>query len=243
MGVNVIMKNNFNDEYGEILLRKAAIILSEEDEKIYEKFQNDETIVNPNQEKLDKKILGMIKDYEKKEKRKKNNRILKRVALRVAVFIAILTIGFAITFATVEAFKITVINFIIEQKDKFSIISLPESNNVSVPAELKGRYYPYYLPRGYEIESTFVDDSGVEILYINKNNEKINYCYFDKDAMAGIDTENRIETSVLINGIKGSMFNKNRHNILVFSLDEYIFIIEGNITQEEMIKIAESIKK
>ncbi len=211
------MKNSFNDEYGEILLRKAAILLSEEDKEIYDKLRDDETIVNPNQEELDKKILGMIRNYEK--------------------------IGFAITFTTVEAFKITVINFIIEQKEKFSEISLSENNNISVPTELNEKYYPHYLPEGYEIKSTFITDSGAEISYINKNNEKINYCYFDKDAIAGIDTENRIETSVLINGLKGSIFSKNGHNILVFKLDEYLFVIEGHIAQEEIIKIAESIRK
>jgi len=238
-----IVKNSFNDEYGEILLRKAAILLSEEDKEIYDKLRDDETIVNPNQEELDKKILGMIRNYEKKEKRKQNLRLLKKVALKAAVFITVLTIGFAITFTTVEAFKITVINFIIEQKEKFSEISLSENNNISVPTELNEKYYPHYLPEGYEIKSIFITDSGAEISYINNNNEKINYCYFDKDAKAGIDTENTTETSVLINGLKGSIFSKNGYRTLVIKLDEYIFIIEGHIEQEEIIKIAESIKK
>ncbi|WP_313370747.1 DUF4367 domain-containing protein, partial [Sedimentibacter sp.] len=208
------MKNSFNDEYGEILLRKAAILLSEEDKKIYDKLRDDETMVNPNQEELDKKILGMIKNYEKKEKRKQKLKLIKNVALKAAVLIAVLTIGFAVTFSTVEAFKITVINFIIEQKEKFSLISLSEDNNISVPTELKEKYYPHYLPEGYEIESTFITDSGVEISYINNNNEIINYCYFSKDGTVGIDTENRTETSVLINGLNGSIFSKNEHMML-----------------------------
>ncbi|WP_313342069.1 hypothetical protein [Sedimentibacter sp.] len=36
--------------------------------------------------------------------------------------------------------------------------------------------------------------SGVEISYVNNNNEIINYCYFSKDGTVGIDTENRTET-------------------------------------------------
>lgn len=235
--------NSFNDEYGEILLRKAAILLSEEDKKTYDKLRDDETIVNPNQEGLDKKILGMIKKYEKKEKRKRKLRLIKKVTLKAAVLIAVLMVGFAVTFSTVEAFRVTVINFIIEQKEKFSLISLSENNNISVPTELDEKYYPHYLPKGYEINSTFTNDSGVEISYINKNNEIINYSYFDKNTKAGIDTENTTETSVFINGIKGSIFSKNRYRTLVFKLDEYIFIIEGHIEQEEIIKIAESIKK
>jgi len=237
------VKNSFNDEYGEILLRKAAILLSEEDEKIYDELRDDESIVNPNQEELDKKILGMIKNYEKKEKRKKNLRLLKKVALKAAVFIAILTIGFAVTFSTVEAFKVTVLNFIMEQKEKFSLISLSEDNNSDVTTKLNEKYYPYYLPEGYEIESTFITDIGVEIFYVNKNNEIISYSYFGKDATTGLDTENRTETTVLVNGLSGSIFSKNGHRTLVFKSDEHIFIIEGHIAQEEIIKIAESIKK
>jgi len=237
------VKSSFNDEYGEILLRKAAILLSEEDEKIYDKLRDDETIVNPNQEELDKKILGMIKNYEKKKKRKRNLMLLKRVSLKAAIFVAVLTIGFAITYTTVDAFKITVINFIIEQKEKFSLISLSENNNISVPTELNEKYFPRYLPEGYEINSTFINDGGVEISYINKNGEIFIYSYFDKNSKAGIDTENKTETSVLINGLEGSIFSKDGYRILVFKSDEYIFIIEGHIEKEEIIKIAKSIKK
>ncbi|WMJ77478.1 MULTISPECIES: DUF4367 domain-containing protein [unclassified Sedimentibacter] len=235
------MKSNFNDEYGEILLRKAAILLSEEDKKIYDKLRDDETMANPDQEELDKKILGMIKECEKKEKRKQKQKLIKKLALKAAVLIAVVVVGFAVAFNTVEAFKINVLNFIMEQKEKFSLISLSENNNTDVPAELNEKYYPHYLPEGYEIKSTFINDSGVEISYINKNNEIINYCYFDKDAKTGIDTENRTETSVFINGLNGSIFSKNGHSTLVFKFDEYIFIIEGYIEQEEIIKIAKSI--
>ncbi len=237
------MKNSFNDEYGEILLRKAAILLSEEDEKIYDKLRDDETIVNPNQEELDKKILGMIKEYEKKEKGKQKQRLIKKGILKVAVFIAVLMVGFAITFSTVEAFRITVLNFIMEQKEKFSLISLSENNSSDVPIELKGKYYPHYFPDGYEIESIFINDDRVEILYVNKSNEIINYGYFSKDAATGVDTENRTETSVIINGLNGNIFSKGRHRTLVLKSDEYIFVIDGTITQEEIIRIAKSVKK
>ncbi|NYB73535.1 DUF4367 domain-containing protein [Sedimentibacter hydroxybenzoicus DSM 7310] len=237
------MKNNFNDEYGEILLRKAAILLSEEDKKIYEKFQNDETIVNPNQEELDIKILGMIKDYEKKEKRKKNFILLKKVSLKVAVFIGVLAIGFAITFTTVEAFKVTVLNFIFEQKEKFTLISLSDNSNGDIQTKLDTKYYPHYLPEGYEIKNTFITDVRVEILYANKNNEIFSYSYFGTDAETGIDTENRTITNVGINGFEGNIFSKDGHRILVFNSDEYIFVVDGYMTQAEIIKVAESIKK
>ncbi len=237
------MKNSFNDEYGEILLRKAAILLSEEDKKIYDKLRDDETIVNPNQEELDKQIFGMIKEYEKKEKREQKQRLIKKFTLRAAVLIAVIMVGFTVTFNTVEAFKITVLNFIMEQKEKFSLLSLSENNKPDVPTELNGKYFPHYLPGGYEIKNAFVTDMGVEISYINKNEEIINYSYFGIDVATGIDTENRKEISVSINGLNGSMFSKNEHRTLVFKSDDYIFIIEGDIAQEEIIKIAESIKK
>ena len=234
------MKSNFNDDYGEILLRKAAILLSEEDEKIYEKFQNDETIVNPNQEELDKKILGMIKGYEKK---KKNFILLKKITLKVAVFIGILLIGFVITFTTVEAFKVTVLNFIFEQKEKFSLISLSDNSHDDVQAKLDTKYYPHYLPDGYEIKNTFITDVRVEMLYANKNDEIISYSCFETDAEAGIDTENRTITNISINGFEGNIFSKDGHRILVFKSNEHIFVVDGYMTQAEIIKVAESIKK
>lgn len=180
---------------------------------------------------------------EKEERRKHKLRSFKKFASKAAVFIAVLAIGFAVTFTTVDAFKITVINFIIEQREKFSSISLTGNDNQAVPSELSGKYYPHYLPESYKIASSFINDDRVEISYVNENNEIINYGYFGKDATAGIDTENRTEANVLINGLQGHIFSKNEHNILVFNMDEHIFVIDGFISQEEIIKIAESIKK
>ena len=234
---------DFKDEYGEILLRKAAILSAEEDKKIYDKLHDDESIVNPNQKELDKKILSMIKKYEKGEKRKHKLRILKKVTTKVAIFIAIFTIGFLITFTTVDAFKITVINFFIEQREKFSLISLTENNNRHIPSELSEKYYPRYLPEGYKIANTYVNDDKVGISYVDKNNEIINYDYFGINAAASIDTEDRTETSVLINNFQGHIYSKNGHNLLVFNTDKYIFVIGGFISQDEIIKMAESIKK
>lgn len=65
------MNSGFKDEYGEILLRKVAILSAEEDKKIYDKFRDDKSVINPDQKELDKKILSMIKSYEKGERRKK----------------------------------------------------------------------------------------------------------------------------------------------------------------------------
>ncbi len=234
--------NNFKEEYGELLLRRAAIISVEEDKEIYNKFSNDDFFVNSNQKELDSKILKMIKSYENDMKRKNAFMKLKKIATKAAIFIAIFTIGFYITFSTVDAFKITVINFFIEQKEKFSILSLTENKPSPVPSELTEKYYPHYLPEGYELSDTFVSDNSVEISYINKENKIINYGYFGADATAGIDTENRTETIVLINGNQGHIYSKNNHKILTFASDDYIFVIDGFITQEEMIKMAESIK-
>lgn len=234
--------NYFKEEYGELLLRRAAILSAEEDKEIYNKFFNDDCIVNPNHKELDSKILKMIKNYEIDMKRKRTLMKLKKITAKAAIFIVIFVIGFFITFSTVDAFKIMVINFFIEQKEKFTLLSLTENNPSPVPSELTERYYPHYLPEGYEILNTFVNENKVEISYINKNNEIINYGYFGIDATAGIDTENRTETSVLINGMQGYIYSKNNHKILVFTTEDYIFVIDGFISQDEIIKIAESIK-
>lgn len=234
--------NNFKEEYGELLLRRAAIISAEEDKEIYNKFSNDDFIVNPYQKELDSKVLKMINSYENDMKRKNTFMKLKKITSKAAIYIVIFTIGFFITFSTVDAFKITVINFFIEQKEKFSLLSLTENNPSTVPSELTEKYYPHYLPEGYELSNTFVNDNGVEISYINKENEIINYGYFGIEATAGIDTENRAETSVLINDNQGYIYSKNDHKILTFTSDDCIFVIDGFISQEEMIKMAESIK-
>lgn len=235
--------NDFKEEYGDILLRRAAILSAEEDKEIYNKFSNDDSIVNPNQKELDSKILKMIKNHEIDMKRKKTLIKLKKITKKAAIFIVVFVIGFFITFSTVDAFKITVINFFIEQKEKFTSLSLTENKPSSAPTGLTEKYYPRYLPEGYELSNTFVNNDKVEISYINQNNEIINYGYFGIDATAGIDTENRTVTNILVNGIQGYIYSKNNHRILVYTTKDHIFVIDGFLSQDEIIKIAESIKK
>lgn len=237
------MKKKLNDEYEGLILKELAELFAEEDEEMYQTLRNDKTIVNPNQEELDKKMLAMIKKYERKVNTKNQLRIIKKIVLRAAVFIGVLSACFVVMFSTVEAFKVAVLNFVIEQNEKFSILSLSKNDNMEVPLELNGKYYPHYMLEGYEIKKTFISDIRVEISYENQNDQVINYSCFGKGVKTGIDTENRMETSVDINGLEGNIYSKDGHRILVFKSDEYIFVVDGFTTQEEIIKIGESIKK
>ncbi len=45
------------------MLKKAAIALAENDSLLFEELKKDETIINPNQEELDKRIYAMLDEY------------------------------------------------------------------------------------------------------------------------------------------------------------------------------------
>ncbi len=57
------MKNNGIDNEYEEMLKKAAIALAENDSLLFEELKKDETIINPNQEELDKRIYAMLDEY------------------------------------------------------------------------------------------------------------------------------------------------------------------------------------
>jgi len=51
---------NFNDDF---LLKKAALSLAEKDIELFDKLEKGNTIINPKQDELDKKVYALINEH------------------------------------------------------------------------------------------------------------------------------------------------------------------------------------
>ncbi|MEL7672060.1 DUF4367 domain-containing protein [Methanobacterium sp.] len=234
------MKNNnyINNELNEdFLLRKIATSLVEKDSLLFDELQNDETIVNPLQDDLDKRISAIINDKSNKEQNVKNYNNVKKTLIKAAVIIFVISSGFVISFTTVDAFRVKVLNYYIENFDTHASFMPKEEKPFMV-------FKVGYIPVGYLENDEFKSASSYALTYYNQENNMIAITLYDSETVFNVDTENCERYDITINNQNGYIFRKPGTLILVFKFYENSIVISSNddkLTNEEFIRIAKSI--
>lgn len=234
-------KDNKNDFSEDFLIKKAALSLVEKDNALFDSLEKDDTIVNPNQDELDKKVYSMIEEHLGKKSKKlyKKNK-LKKLMLKIAVFILILTSGFIIPFFTVDAFREKVLNFYIENFNTHTTFTPNEDIYSYVNLE-----NITYLPEGFNLTDEYKTQSSITYIFNNSINKMINITFYEHDTSFSVDTENSEMFSLSINNENAYIYRKEGLVTLIFKYHGNPIIIYSNsdatITNEELIKIAESI--
>ncbi len=203
-----------------------------------------ETIVPSLQFEINMKKL--IKNHKRKEKYKKLLNISKRVAIILMIFILISTI----TIMSVEAFRIKFFNIITEWHEEYTRFrfqgqstNLDKNQLSEITQKNNGLIYtPTYIPEGYELLN--MQEAG-ELYRINytKEDEKITFIQSQIDKTdTAMDTEGADLIKIVILGNEGYFIERDEINSLIWQNNEKVFTIHGALKQEELIKIAESIK-
>ena len=94
-----------------------------------------------------------------------------------------------------------------------------------------------YIPAGFEK----TEDYGYAYMYENIDKSfVVQKC--ELSTLVGFDTENYECESITINGFDAILyFSENSEKGIIFNNGEYIFIINGNIEKDELIKIAQNL--
>ena len=192
-------------------------------------------------------IIEFSKEHEEAMKRifkkERNKLLIKKISKyskRVAIFFLVLVVASSVTIFSVEAWRIKIMNFIIEMTQTHSEINFSEDN--------KGDTYTSdeitlgYIPEGFKLETSDISENSVNLIFKGEKN----YFVFSMDAInskMGIDTENAAVKKTMINGEEALYSTNNNVNILVWHNEEFLYKLSGTIEEKEMIKIAENIKK
>lgn len=106
---------------------------------------------------------------------------------------------------------------------------------------------PSYIPEGYKLRQAFYGDFNVDLIYNNADDMDIQYGYGTKDGTKFSINNERIEFSERqINGITYYVYkaiSPDDYNTVIFYYDEYIFMIDSQLSIEEIVKIAESVSE
>lgn len=128
--------------------------------------------------------------------------------------------------------------FIIENFDVFSTYKITEHNNNSVNDEI----IVGYIPEGFELYNIQTSTKGVIYDYTNTK-DYITVSKFSSSIKIEFDTETGCVENIENNG-QGYVFyvDKNNYNYLVWNEYDYVYQINGLISKDELLKIAETVK-
>lgn len=167
--------------------------------------------------------------------------LINTVGKRVAILVLSIMISLTATTFGVKAIRETVIEFITETFEKFTNIIVryeePSTQNEIVKTT------PQYIPDGYIIESEL--DSGIfyRVIYNNLGNTIISYTQkINYGSSSNINTEDVEYEKISVNSFEGIKYVNNGINTVVFADGTYLYTINGQVSFDELIKIAESIK-
>lgn len=123
------------------------------------------------------------------------------------------------------------------------MIRMAESVSKMAPDKIETYYEPVYLPDGYEMTDNI---NNIDIMISKTYSKRKNIITFGQSVLevtVSIDSQDMTRETVYINGWKGQLNHKKKKISLVWATNEYIFDLhgEGNVSKEELIKVAESV--
>ncbi|MGD9566819.1 MAG: DUF4367 domain-containing protein [Sedimentibacter sp.] len=235
----MIKDNNFLED--EFILSKLLISIAEKDTKLFEELEK-ENIINPKQDELDLQVKKIINEYSNKQQKNRKYKMIRNIITKVAVFLIIVTVGFSVSFVTVDAFRVKVLNFYIEKFQTHTQFMPYQENN----SELALSFSVGYMPGGFELDDRLVSEAMVSETYFDIAGNMINVTLHDRDASISVNSENAEQTIVKVNNDEtGYIYKRPDMSIMVYKFFGNTIVISSNIvlTVEELLKIAESITR
>ena len=191
------------------------------------------------QAKTDSAVLAMLGAHQAKRRRKRRVTYLLRTAAVVAL-IACISVPLAFT---ADASRAAVANFLIQNFDKFSRITYDINNNAGPPIGWTSEYYPQWLPEGYQVNHLQFSSEGQEIWYSDNDGYKIYFSISFPDSSLNIDTENTRCLKKTVGNYQARLYIKldKRSSAIAIFLPEQTLYIQGSLTEDEILRIANSI--
>jgi hypothetical protein len=149
-------------------------------------------------------------------------------------------IATGVTIYSVNSWRVSFLNFILEMKQTHTDINFNEDN--------KGAEYSNdeirlgYIPEGFTLDRSDITESYIYLMFKNES-KYFTFTMDDIQSTTSIDTENAGTKKININDFEAYYSTNNNVNILVWHNNQEVFQISGNIEEKEIINIAKKVKK
>jgi hypothetical protein len=195
-------------------------------------------------ETLDIWFKDFLNSEKIKEQKKKRAARFKKICSSTAVAAMVVLASMAIITFSVESVRAKVYDFLVKTYEEFSEIVIDKSNTEQAAIEgWDTYYYPEYLPEGYR----YKDKSGngeMKFIYFTNDTEELSLVQIDNETGVKMDPGKFEVIKIFVRNREGMLVINGESKMLYWSNDEYSFILTGiNVQKEDLIRIAESIKK
>lgn len=186
---------------------------------------------------FDEKMNRMFKDAYKKEARKENMRFGKKIAV---ILLAVVGVGSAAAM-NIQAVREPVLNFVFNKNsngDKTEI-------NISKNSTIKTNFIFKYMPTDYKFVNKQYLYKGQQIIYKYKKTSEDDYIYIKIQLNKKYDNYTKLlndNYSEITTNSQSYYYVSGNKNRLLWYRNKNIFNIISNLSEDEMIKIAENIK-
>ncbi|WP_326906532.1 DUF4367 domain-containing protein [Sedimentibacter sp. MB31-C6] len=185
-----------------------------------------------------KNLIKKLKEYNIKQN---NNTAFLAIAKKAAIFILI----FIMSLSTVLVFnteaRTKLLNWIIEKFPKYSIFT---SQNDNGPVDLAS-FKIKYIPSDFELSNTHEMRNMLIYEYLSEDNQMltIKLSISSSERKSYYNTENAIIEEFIFKESQAYMWQIDEITYLIWYQDSVDFHIIGNLSKDEIIKIAENISK
>lgn len=239
-------KQKLYDDYEDSLFRLVMNEVAEKEGMLFKKeneiLKNDPEYM-PSQKAV-KKFKKQLNAYYRRNRFKRlyNTKVINKVAVAVLVFVVV----FTTTMVTADAFRIKILNLLTHIEDKYMSFQLTDSSDENkLGIEWKDSYAPTYIPKGYDVSDSYLSDTLKKVIFKSKQDKDSYILYMESGASntLEVDTEGAsLVESVKVNQTEGTIVTKGSLINIIWEMDNRIFVVEGPIDKEELIKVAKSVK-
>ena len=224
-------------EYQKVLISKAMReIRDEEADSLLENSPEDQRYLEFLETSREKRMKKMMRRLRWISLKKQFFTVAPRTMRFAVAALGILCIGLTTAFASSETFRVRVFSMFAEDHGQYTAI---------VPNGWEGRYYPSYIPDGFEVINVEnLSDQIFLISFENKNNEYLTFEEMTEDAESNIDTENAQVYYTEIHGNTALVSVKADLTIVSWNEQNRILsvVFDGEV-EENALKVAKSVTR
>lgn len=224
----------------------AAKVICDMEDQEFGHIVYDETEYTPPLDTIEK-LERSVQSYMKRASLVCNvNRGIRKAGRFIAVFVLTCCVVLTVTYTTVRAARVSINNFFLEHFDQFSIIHTNPENpgNASITEDPRVPAPPQWVPERFILSDTIIAANECILIFSSSEDgtASIDISYSWSGNVA-IDTENATVEEIQIQGVPATLLYKESANtyFVIFVKNDIVVSINGMISKEEIIKIAENL--
>ena len=193
-------------------------------------------------QELDEQCRRMIRRDRAKKRGRRAAHKFRRVAVKAAVAVLV-CIGLMTTVVmSVDALRIPVLNFIVEQYEKYSSLQL-NNDAQNTDANLANEYLLGLLPDDYYIISKTDDPIFKITMYENDIGDLVQFCITQTNGTYNIDTEDAIVSEIVLGDYKAILLEEDGYQAIWYdSVNSIVYNFRATgFTKETFLNLCEQL--